>query len=232
MLLIDKYAYTNRLRNLSPGIKASIGAIFLIASMLFKNLYILIGNILFMSFIIVVVVKIDFKSYINILKIPMYFLLMGVGMNLLNISVDGKELLYGCKFFSFYIGISKISIDTSIHILFRAISCLTCVYFFMLTTPFNQLIFLLKKLHLPDNLIEVTMLIYRFIFILLEEVSDIKKSQELRFGYVNLKTSYKSLGILVNLLYRRIMKRYDDMCVSLDIKLYDGKFHIIGDEHV
>lgn len=232
MLLIDKYAYTNRLRNLSPGIKASIGAIFLIASMLFKNLYILIGNILFMSFIIVVVAKIDFKSYINILKIPMYFLLMGVGMNLLNISVDGKELLYGCKFFSFYIGISKISINTSIHILFRAISCLTCVYFFMLTTPFNQLIFLLKKLHLPDNLIEVTMLIYRFIFILLEEVSDIKKSQELRFGYVNLKTSYKSLGILVNLLYRRIMKRYDDMCVSLDIKLYDGKFHIIGDEHV
>lgn len=232
MLLIDKYAYTNRLRNLSPGIKASIGAIFLIASMLFKNLYILIGNILFMSFIIVVVAKIDFKSYINILKIPMYFLLMGVGMNLLNISVDGKELLYGCKFFSFYIGISKISIDTSIHILFRAISSLTCVYFFMLTTPFNQLIFLLKKLHLPDNLIEVTMLIYRFIFILLEEVSDIKKSQELRFGYVNLKTSYKSLGILVNLLYRRIMKRYDDMCVSLDIKLYDGKFHIIGDEHV
>lgn len=232
MLLIDKYAYTNRLRNLSPGIKASIGAIFLIASMLFKNLYILIGNILFMSFIIVVVAKIDFKSYINILKIPMYFLLMGVGMNLLNISVDGKELLYSCKFFSFYIGISKISIDTSIHILFRAISSLTCVYFFMLTTPFNQLIFLLKKLHLPDNLIEVTMLIYRFIFILLEEVSDIKKSQELRFGYVNLKTSYKSLGILVNLLYRRIMKRYDDMCVSLDIKLYDGKFHIIGDEHV
>lgn len=232
MLLIDKYAYTNRLRNLSPGIKASIGAIFLIASMLFKNLYILIGNILFMSFIIVVVAKIDFKSYINILKIPMYFLLMGVGMNLLNISVDGKELLYGCRFFSFYIGISKISINTSIHILFRAISCLTCVYFFMLTTPFNQLIFLLKKLHLPDNLIEVTMLIYRFIFILLEEVSDIKKSQELRFGYVNLKTSYKSLGILVNLLYRRIMKRYDDMCVSLDIKLYDGKFHIIGDEHV
>lgn len=232
MLLIDKYAYTNRLRNLSPGIKASIGAIFLIASMLFKNLYILIGNILFMSFIIVVVAKIDFKSYINILKIPMYFLLMGIGMNLLNISVDGKELLYGCKFFSFYIGISRISIDTSIHILFRAISCLTCVYFFMLTTPFNQLIFLLKKLHLPDNLIEVTMLIYRFIFILLEEVSDIKKSQELRFGYVNLKTSYKSLGILVNLLYRRIMKRYDDMCVSLDIKLYDGKFHIIGDEHV
>lgn len=232
MLLIDKYAYTNRLRNLSPGIKASIGAIFLIASMLFKNLYILIGNILFMSFIIVVVAKIDFKSYINILKIPMYFLLMGVGMNLLNISVDGKELLYSCKFFPFYIGISKISIDTSIHILFRAISCLTCVYFFMLTTPFNQLIFLLKKLHLPDNLIEVTMLIYRFIFILLEEVSDIKKSQELRFGYVNLKTSYKSLGILVNLLYRRIMKRYDDMCVSLDIKLYDGKFHIIGDEHV
>lgn len=229
MLLIDKYAYTNNLSNVSAGVKASIGAIFLIASMLFKNIGILIFNIVIMSFMIVVVAKIDIKSYLKLLKIPLYFLIIGVGMNLLSISFDGKDLLYGFKVFSVHIGISESSIDTSVHILFRAMSCLTCVYFFMLTTPFNQIIFLLKKIHLPDNLIEISMLIYRFIFIFLEEVSDIRQSQELRFGYINLKTSYKSFGLLGNLLYKRMMKRYDDMCVSLDIKLYDGKFHIIGD---
>ncbi|MEG2789687.1 MAG: CbiQ family ECF transporter T component, partial [Romboutsia sp.] len=74
--------------------------------------------------------------------------------------------------------------------------------------------------------------VYRFIFIFLEEVVDIKKSQELRFGYINLKISYKSIGLLGNLLYQRMMKRYDDMSISLDMKLYDGKFHIVGDENV
>ncbi|TRA72627.1 cobalt ECF transporter T component CbiQ, partial [Clostridioides difficile] len=29
-----------------------------------------------------------------------------------------------------------------------------------------------------------------------------------------------------------LMTRYDDMCISLDIKLYDGKFHIVGDNDV
>ena len=66
----------------------------------------------------------------------------------------------------------------------------------------------------------------------LEEFSEIYKSQELRFGYINLKTSYKSLGILGSMLYKRLMTRYDDMCISLDIKLYDGKFHIVGDNDV
>lgn len=76
------------------------------------------------------------------------------------------------------------------------------------------------------------MLIYRFIFIFLEELIDIKKSQELRFGYINLKTSYKSIGILGSLLFKRLIKKYEDMSISLDMKLYDGKFHIVGDRDV
>ena len=76
------------------------------------------------------------------------------------------------------------------------------------------------------------MLIYRFIFIFLEELIDIKKSQELRFGYINLKTSYKSIGILGSLLFKRLIKKYEDMSISLDVKPYDGKFHIVGDRDV
>ena len=63
----------------------------------------------------------------------------------------------------------------------------------------------------------------------MEEVADIRKSQELRFGYINLKTSYKSFGLLGNLLYKRMMIRYEEMCISLDVKLYDDTFHIVGE---
>ncbi|MCR8745646.1 cobalt ECF transporter T component CbiQ [Romboutsia lituseburensis] len=232
MLLIDKYAYTNSLTEINPKIKGSIGLIFLIISMAFKNIFCLISIITFMSSLIVFLAKIDLKSYLKLVKIPMYFLIMGVLINLINISFDSKGLIYSFNIMSLNIGISNKSIITSIHILFRAIACLTCIYFFILTTPFNQIIFLLKKLHISDTVIELSMLVYRFIFIFLEEVSDIRKSQQLRFGYINLKTSYNSVGILGNMLFKRMMKRYDEMCISLDIKLYDSKFHIVGDENV
>lgn len=66
----------------------------------------------------------------------------------------------------------------------------------------------------------------------MEEINDIRKSQQLRFGYINLRTLYKSLGILGSLLYERMMKRYNDMCIYLDMKLNDGKFHIMGENDV
>ncbi|WP_330675689.1 CbiQ family ECF transporter T component, partial [Paraclostridium sordellii] len=69
-------------------------------------------------------------------------------------------------------------------------------------------------------------LTYRFIFIFLEEVKDIYKSQQLKFGYINLNNSYNSTALLIKVLFFRMMKKYEDMSITLDIKLYNGKFHI------
>ncbi|RDY25377.1 cobalt ECF transporter T component CbiQ [Romboutsia weinsteinii] len=230
MIEIDKYAYTNELRDMNPNIKVSIGAAILLLSMLISNIILSIGTVLLMSVIIVFIAKIDLKSYIKLLKIPITFILLSIIVTLINISKDPKLLIYSVNIGNLYIGVSDQSINTCIHIIGRSMSCLTCVYFIILTTPFNQLIFIFKKLHISDTVIELSMLIYRFIFIFMEEVADIRQSQELRFGYINLKTSYKSLGLLVNLLYKRMMIRYEEMCISLDVKLYDGTFYIVGDE--
>ena len=127
---------------------------------------------------------------------------------------------------STYIGLSKFGLINALKIMSRSIACLTCVYFLMLTTPFNQLIKVFKKMHIPDNVIEIAMLIYRFIFIFLEEVQEIYKSQEMKLGYMGMRNSYNSLGLLLNMLYKRMMKRYEDMSIALDMKLFDGKFHI------
>ncbi|EEO6663410.1 cobalamin biosynthesis protein CbiQ, partial [Escherichia coli] len=41
-----------------------------------------------------------------------------------------------------------------------------------------------------------------------------------------IKNSYRSFGMLVNTLFNRVMKRYNEMVVTLDVKLYQGEFHI------
>ncbi|MFN1914723.1 CbiQ family ECF transporter T component [Clostridioides difficile] len=145
MLIIDKYAYTNRLSKVNPNKKVAIGVIFLIASMVIQNIFILSGIMILMSILVVCVAGIDLKNYLKLLRIPMYFLFLSIGITLVNISFNKADLLYSFEFFSFNVGISKASIDMSIHVLFRAMSCLTCVYFCILTTPFNQLIFFFKN---------------------------------------------------------------------------------------
>lgn len=226
-MIIDDYAYKNKLYKLNPNVKFSIGMLLLILSLINPYNYISLLIISIMTFVIVVVAKIEFKDYIHFIKIPLAFLVISILMILVNFTKDKQSLLYSIKIVSIYMGISDESIISSTHVFFRSLSCLTCIYFIMLTTPFNQLIFVLKKLHLPDVVLEISLLMYRFIFIFVEEVTDIKKSQELRFGYTNLKNGYNSLGLLVNMLFKRMMIRYDEMSTALDMKLYDGQFHLI-----
>lgn len=226
-MIIDDYAYKNKLYKLNPNVKFAIGMLLLTLSLINPYNYISLLIIFLMSFVIVVVAKIEFKDYVYFIKIPLIFLVISILMILLNFTNNKELLLYSIKIGNLYIGISTESIMSSTHLFFRSLSCLTCIYFIMLTTPFNQLIFVFKKLHLPDVVLEISLLMYRFIFIFIEEVADIKKSQELRFGYINLKNGYNSFGLLVNMLFKRMMIRYDEMSIALDMKLYDGTFHLI-----
>ena len=229
-MIIDDYAYKNKLSKVNPNVKFAIGMLLLILSLINPYNYISLLVIAIMSFVIVGVAKIEFKDYIHFIKIPLVFLFISIIMILLNFSVDKESLLYSINIGSLYIGVSNESITSSTRLFFRALSCLTCIYFLMLTTPFNQLIFVFKKLHLPDVVLEISLLMYRFIFIFMEEVADIKKSQELRFGYINLKNGYNSFGLLVNMLFKRMMIRYDEMSIALDMKLYNGTFYIVEED--
>lgn len=226
MLEIDKCAYTNSLRNFNPMYKLMISFIALIVSIITNNINLHLIIMIIISIMIIFWAKVDIKLYIKCLKIPIYFLFIGTILNLISISFENTGFLLNIKIFGIYIGTTEFSIDNSIHILLRALSCIISIYFLILTTPFNQLIIILKKMYIPDVLIELMILTYRFIFLFLEEIKDIYKSQQLKFGYNNLKNSYNSTSLLIKVLFFRMMKKYEEMSITLDIKLYDGKFHI------
>ena len=55
---------------------------------------------------------------------------------------------------------------------------------------------------------------------------EIYNIQEMKFGYYGMRNSYRSLGLLIKHLFVRILKRYEDMVIALETKLYDGEFKI------
>lgn len=90
----------------------------------------------------------------------------------------------------------------------------------------NQLIVVFNKLRIPSVIIEMIILIYRFANIFLDVYKDMQMAIELKFGFRGLKNSYRSVALLVSLLFLKMMDSYDELNTSLEVKLYNGNFYI------
>lgn len=223
MLLIDKYAYTNRLTNSNPFIKSIIVAIALTIATITKSNYINLTILIIMGFLTTVIAGIPMRKYLKLLFIPVTFLIISLVTILISVS-KADTYLWSIKIFNNYVGITRISIDQSILLSTRVFASISSTFFLGLTTPLNNIIKVFKRLHLPSSLIELIVLIYRSIFIFLEEASDIYNGQELKFGYSNIKNSLRSTSLLIRSLFSRVMLKFSDMVVVLECKLYDGEF--------
>lgn len=163
-------------------------------------------------------------SYLRLLKIPSAFLLMSI----LGVVVvfNSPDLLYSFRFFSMTAGVSKASLSLATLLFWRVAGSVSALYFLILTTPMNQILRLLKKIHLPNVLIELMILVYRSIFIFLEAFQHMREFQTLRFGYEGRKSGFLSLGLMVRSLFAHIFLKHREMSIALELKGYDGEFRL------
>lgn len=223
MLIIDKYAYSNRLADSNPFFKFILVVLALIITTTTRNVYINLIIFAVMAFTTTVVAGIPKGKYLKILSIPMGFLIISIITILISIS-NVDTFVWSVYVFERYIGITKGALDESIILGTRVFASIGATFFLGLTTPLNNLIRVLKWLHLPKSLIELVVLIYRAIFIFLDEAQEIFTGQELKFGYSNFKNSLRSTGLLLRSLFLRVLLRYKEMVIILECKLYDGEF--------
>ena len=64
------------------------------------------------------------------------------------------------------------------------------------TTPMSDLLPALRRLRVPEAVVEVASVVYRLLFVLLESLRTIREAQTARMGYSSLRRSYRSSGIL------------------------------------
>ena len=225
MLIIDKYAYTNRIVDLNPMAKFlfAIGCLFTAVG--FNNLYVNVVIFAIMFFLTTVVARIPIGNYLKLYLAPGIFLLISI-LTILISKSNSDVFLWAIKIGRSYVGIKQEALMESSLIVVRVLASISSTFFIALTIPINQLIVVFKGLKVPATIVELIILIYRSIFIFLEEMMEIYNIQEMKFGYYGMRNSYRSLGLLIKHLFVRILKRYEDMVIALETKLYDGEFKI------
>ncbi|MDO5726249.1 MAG: cobalt ECF transporter T component CbiQ [Tissierellia bacterium] len=225
MLKIDYLAYNNGLLKTNPVLKAGASIILLLLAVLIEQ-KILQSIIILINFIIVLkFAKIPIHDYIRLYKIPMGFIILGIIAVIMSFRKETIGYLVYFKLFNSYLGITIDGISTATKILLRSFAAISSTYTLALTTPINQQVYVLKKLHLPSSFIEQFILIYRFISLFIKELETLATAITLKQGYSNKLIWIKSASILGTALFQRIMDSYNDYETALELKLFDGEFY-------
>ena len=74
------------------------------------------------------------------------------------------------------------------------------------------------------------MLIYRFIFLLLETASAITTAQESRLGNRDYRTRIRSFGAMASVLFVQALKRSNMLYDAMESRCYDGTIRVLTQE--
>ncbi|WP_409228558.1 cobalt ECF transporter T component CbiQ [Gudongella sp. SC589] len=219
---MDRYAYTNKIADIGPGIKVAVCILAILIAMSSGNWLINAGIFIVMA-VSTLACGIPLSFYSKVLAIPFGFMLMGFFGIVLNISAD-NILAWSVRLGPHYYGFTQESVADGVLTISRSAAALSGTIFLALTTSADSIMRVALRYHVPKVLLEVSVLIYRSIFIFLEEAIVIYRAQELRHGYESFRVARISWAMLLKELFKRVFSRYDAMVISLECRNYNGQF--------
>lgn len=228
MIVIDKLCYRSKLRYENAGEKFAFAVITLCICVMSRSIAVA-GIVLAVTGILTVCKGgVPVSCYIKYLTAPLAFLLLSTLAIMFHIS-DTPLDLFAIPFGSRYVTAGRESFLYAVQLILTALSAVSCLYFLSFTTPMTDILEVLRKLHCPKLLIELMMLIYRFIFVLLNIASAISISQDCRLGNKDYKTALKSFGMLGSVLMIRAVRRSNQLYDSMEARCYDGTIRVLSE---
>ncbi|KOO51162.1 cobalt ECF transporter T component CbiQ [Viridibacillus arvi] len=234
MLLIDKYAYMNRWQHIHPIEKMVFTFFLMLFSLTVKDTLVSLITFTVMSVFTILGAKIPFKYYLKLLLVPSFFLLSSMLTILISFSSNDSLItsaLWTTKLLGLYIFITESSVETAIQLFFTVLSSISCLYFLTLTTPVHDILHVLRRLRVPALLIELTEITYRFIFVFLETSLKIHQAQNSRLGYLTVKQSIHSLGLLVSSLFVHVFQRSKELIIAMNSRCYTDDITLLENDY-
>lgn len=164
------------------------------------------------------------------MAVPLAFLLLSTLAIIFHISKTPLDL-FAVSLGGWYLTAGTDSFMYAVQLILTALSAVSCLYFLSFTTPVPDILEVLRRLHCPKLLIELMLLIYRFIFVLRETASAISVSQLCRLGNRDFRTSLKSFGMMGSVLMIRAIERSNRLYEAMETRCYDDTIQVLSEEH-
>ena len=222
--ILDIYAQTNALRDVDTRLKLLLGVCAIIIGVASQSPAAPFFIALSMAVITVALAKIPVRLYASLITIPVSFAIFS-GIVILLMSGGGEPIIT-FSFAGFSIGATTASANLALLVVMRTFGGMCSLYFIALTTPITEIFSVMNTLRLPRGLIDLSMLIYHFIFVLIGETISIHTAQVLRHGYDSFKNSLQSFAMLGAMVFVRAWQQGEELVIAMDARCYDGKLEL------
>jgi cobalt/nickel transport system permease protein len=226
--LLEDIAQKNGLRETNTYLKlaAGLGAIILclLSSSYLPPLFIAI----ILSCAILFLAGVNPWTYAELFILPLWF----AGMSAAGIILisGGNEVFWQWAILpEFSLSVTRDSLNLGFFIFCRVIGGMSALCFISLTTPMTDIFVAFRQCRVPEAVIDLMMIIYRTIFILMDQVIQIYHAQVMRLGYSSYHESLRSFAMLCGAAFIASWDAGDDLVRAMDARCYDGKFALLGE---
>lgn len=230
MIIVDKLCYSSKLRRVNAEEKFAFAVLTLAACILSGSIAVTLPVLAATGVLTVRKGGIPLLYYLKLMAAPAVFLLLSTLAVIINVS---KTPLHGfaLPFGSYYVTVSFRGLKQGARLILTALSSVSCLYFLSLSTPVTDILYVLKKLCVPDLILELMLLIYRYIFVMLRMASDITTSLHSRLGNHNLAAARKTFAAVAGSVFILSVRRSCALYDALEARCYSGTLRVLPENH-
>ncbi|CAB3390630.1 cobalt ECF transporter T component CbiQ [Kyrpidia spormannii] len=224
---VDRWAHANRWRRLHPLQKTVFaaalgGSAFVFPTPVAAIIPVIAG--LFLRY----GAGIPIRAFLRFMALPLSFLSLGAIPLLVQVQPSGFPLVWSMDGIpGWWIGVNGEGVRTAVTVWVRALAVTSSMYVLALTTPVPDLVDMLRRLNVPEILLEVMHLMYRYLFILMEMAQQTYVAQSSRLGYRSWSRSLSSLGRLGAALAVKSRLEVEDLYRALISRGYRGRLTVL-----
>lgn len=226
MIVVDKLCYSSGLRYVNPYEKFAFAMLTLVFCIVSRSIALGIFVMGLNTFLCIGKGKIAPKRFFKLMLIPLTFLVLSTVAIMINISKEPLDA-FAVQIGQYYITGSHDAIFRATKLMVTAMASVSCLYFLSLNTTMTDILAVLDGIKCPKLLSELMLMIYRFIFVLLDSAYFISSSQHARLGYRTYRQSVKSFGGMVQAVFIQSMKRSRMLYDAMEARCYDGHVNVL-----
>lgn len=217
----DSIAQQSAFRHIHPGTKLFLGLGALILCLISPSPVAPLVSGIVLSLVLLIPGRLSPTIYGHILLGPAIFVCMSIIILLL--MLGGKDVIWQFQPVSgITLSITREAVNTSLLILCRVFGCSVSLFFIALTTPMTDLFNVMKRMRIPIELIDMMMIVYRYIFIFYAIAVEIWQAQVMRLGYSRPRESIRSFSMLCGMLFITSWNAGEDLIHAMDCRCYNG----------
>ena len=223
---LDYIAQQNAFRHIHPGTKLFLALGSLILCLISPSPVVPLISGIVLSLVLIVPGRLPPLLYGKLLLGPAFFVIMSTIVLLF--TIGGGEVIWWIHPVSWIdLSITAEAVTTSIQILCRVFGCSISLFFIALTTPMTDLFNGMKRIGIPIELIDLMMIVYRFIFIFYAQAVEIWQAQVMRLGYSRPREAVRSFSMLCGMLFISSWNAGEDLIHAMDCRCYNGIFPVL-----